>query len=112
MSMTASLHPVTPAHVPPRAIGPWATSRLGQAFGRMVVFLLAGGAAVILVWAALHTGQPGAGPRTANARPVTTLSSEQLLSELRTQQGLATSPAAGKVQPAPVTAVPVPLAQP
>lgn len=105
--MTAALAQTTPAYGPVRANG----SRTLSRFHRAAAFVLAGIAGFILLWAPVHGAPTGATLRGTDARPVTTLSSEQLLSQLRSQQGLPASPPGGTLQPASFTVVPVPAAQ-
>lgn len=108
MSMTAPLARATPAFTPSHTAGGRVLARLGQ----VAVVVLACAAAFIVVWGAMYTAQPGGGLRTGNAQPITTLSSEQLLSQWRAGHGLAVSSAAGRLLSGSMTPVPVPLAQP
>jgi hypothetical protein len=110
MSTTAALIQATPAYGPSRTTGP-APSRWGRATWQVAVFVLAGVAGFILLWAAIHPAHPAAGPLTINP-VVSAPSSEQLLSQLQAQRGSAMSPTAGGLAPASMTVAPVPLAQP
>ena len=89
--MTATISQSTPKYNPSPATVARTTPRVRQAAAYAVLFMLAAAAALLLVWGMTHNGQSSAGPRKAEAPLVTTLSSQQLMSQLRAENGSRTS---------------------
>ena len=89
--MTATIFQSTPKYNPSPATLARTTPRVRQAAACAVLFVLAAAAALLLVWGMTHNGHSSAGPRKAEAPQVTTLSSQQLMSQLRAENGSRTS---------------------
>ncbi|HUC13052.1 MAG TPA: hypothetical protein VMS00_01240 [Acidimicrobiales bacterium] len=89
--MTATIFQATPKYNPSPAALARTTPRVRQAAAWAVLFVLAAAAALLLVWGMTHNSQSSAGPRRAETPQVTTLSSQQLLSQLRAENGSRTS---------------------
>ena len=83
-------------------------SPLGAVVRRAALFALAASASAIIVWGATHASQPALGPGTTEAWQATTPSSQEVLSELRVQDGSGRSLPAAVPAPAAVTVVATP----
>ena len=109
--MTATIFQSTPKYNPSPATLARTTPRVRQAAACAVLFVLAAAAALLLVWGMTHNGHSSAGPRKAQAPQVTTLSSQQLMSQLRAENGSRTSltpSAACALTPSSTTVVALP----
>ncbi|HTW09637.1 MAG TPA: hypothetical protein VME46_19180 [Acidimicrobiales bacterium] len=85
--------------------------RLRQVAAHAVLFVFAAAAALLLVWGMTHNSHTPAGPRTAEAPQMTTLSSQQLMSHLRAANGSRASLtlcAASTLAPSSTTVVALP----
>ncbi|MGO9659134.1 MAG: hypothetical protein ACLQVK_13915 [Acidimicrobiales bacterium] len=85
------------------------TSLVRQAARHAALFALAAGIGFILLWSATHTSQSTSRQATSGAEQVTTLSSQELLSQLRPHGGSGRPLARAALVPAPVTVVATPL---
>jgi hypothetical protein len=99
-----SLIDQTRAHSPTRS-----TSRVYRAVRYAPLFALTAGAGLILLWGATHMSQSTLRSGTAEVGQVTTLSSQQLLSQLRVKDGSLRSSAVGAPLPASLTLVATPM---
>jgi hypothetical protein len=112
--MTATIFQATPKYNPSPATLARTTPRVRQAATCAVLFVLVAAATFLLVWGMTHSthgSRSSAGLRTAEAPQVTTLSSQQLMSQLRAENGSRTSftpSAASALTPSSTTVVALP----
>lgn len=109
--MTATISQSRPKYNPSSAALARTMPRARQAAACTVLFVLAAAAALLLVWGMTHNGRSSAGPSKAEAPQVTTLSSQQLMSQLRAGNGartLLTPSAACALTPSSTTVVALP----
>lgn len=105
--MTTALIEAAPKYNPSLTARSRPTSLVRRAARHAALFVLAAGAGFILLWGPTHTSQWTPGRATSEAEQVRTLSSQELLSQLRAEHG-PVSPATGEVVPASLTAVATP----
>jgi hypothetical protein len=106
--MTAALIEAMPKYNPSPITAARPTSPVRRAVRQAPLFALAAGVGFILLWGPTHASQSTPGRAPTEAGQVTTLSSQELLSHLRAEEGSGRSPVTGAPSPASVTVVATP----